>query len=244
MGQSFIVLAHQSGLGQQTQCETPGGQSQYVPSLQSMAVLTLLFHVREAGAVFLFAIMFHVRGIAGQSLAFGAQLMVSGQQTMSSGWPLGEVQQVPSSHTLPMQRPTPALDLDKDFINGFTTNQLNVAKNKGLAQAELYTWFRDPVKIPGPGKLNWIVGDPLEDVGLVALTRCEGAVQPVRAADAALTYDSCVIKALNTRNMSLFTRGTRAARAVSTRDSVTGSVLVIATSFNKCHDNKTKDEPY
>ena len=106
-----------------------------------MAVLTLraflviMFHVREAGE-FLFAILFHVRGIAGQSLASGAQLMVSGQQTMSSGWPLGEVQQVPSSHTLPMQRPTPGLDLDKDFINGFTTNQLNIAANK--AQAELY----------------------------------------------------------------------------------------------------------
>ena len=134
--QSFIVLAHQSGLGQQTQCETPGGQSQYVPSLQSVVVLTLMFHVREAG-VFLFVIMFHVRGIAGQSLASGAQLMVSGQQTMSSGWPLGEVQQVPSSHTLPMQRPTPGLDLDKDFIKGFITNQLNISTNKGLAQAEL-----------------------------------------------------------------------------------------------------------
>ena len=133
--QSLSVPAHQAELGQQTQ-GTPGGQSQFVPSPQSVAVVVttrralLVFHAREA-RVFFFAIMFHVRGIAGQSLASGAQLMVSGQQTMSSGWPVGEVQQVPSSHTLPMQRPTPGMTLDKDFRH-ILRNTLAQAENNGI----------------------------------------------------------------------------------------------------------------
>ena len=139
--QSLSVPAHQAELGQQTQSGTPGGQSQLVPSLQSVLVvltlrafLVIMFHVREAG-VFFFAIMFHVRGIAGQSLASGAQLMVSGQQTMSSGWPVGEVQQVPSSHTLPRQRPTPGMDLDKDF------RYILILRNHLVQQAENNGWY-------------------------------------------------------------------------------------------------------
>ena len=94
----------------------------------------------------------------------------------------------------------------------------------------------------GPGWLDWRVGDPLEDVCLVTLTRCKGAVQPVRTADAALTCESLVTRARNTRITSLFTRGTRAARAVSTRGPVTSSELVMTSSFSKGHDYETKNE--
>ena len=78
-----------------------------------MVVVTLrplLTHVPTLPGLFL-VIRFH-DSMGGQSLAWGAQLRVSGQHTMSSGLPVGEGQQVPSSHTVPKQAPTLGWDLE------------------------------------------------------------------------------------------------------------------------------------